>query len=693
MTLVSRVKAAISALRGITYPSGASSWAEALLPRSEVDYDAEVGDGLGSNVIMAPVQWVARAFLEARFGVLEASGEGEKIDTAHDLSNLVSRPNPYYSGAALWNATIYSWYIDGNAYWIKNRNRVGQVKELWYIPHWMMRPKWDRNKGTFIDSYEYAPGGGQVEQKDPIDVVHMRFGIDPYNVRKGWSPIHSLLREIFIDDESANQVARLLANGCIPGVVISPKDGTNVNKEDLKATKEYIRNTFSGDNKGAPMALGGPTEIQQFGYDPKTMDLSGIRNVSEERVCALLGIPAAIVGFGSGMEQTKVGATLEELSKIAWRNGVIPTQELLAEEITRALGPDFGLRPAQRCAWDRKKVWALQDDMNKQSERLERAVGGPWITIAEARMAMGMEVRPEHDVLLLPGSMTPTDPSTLMDEPEPAPPAPPPQVVPAIPKSARRPSIKAAVRSKHAEMLRLLDGMAPRLRTAAARFMIEQAGRICSRIVESGGRRNDKVSDDKELAEVLRKELRRGVSSGLLLERDFLARLLKSAPMSTKVAPSSRVEFWAKKNAIKWAGEINETTYAAADQVLADALAEGLGISEASTRVADALDVERDYRTTRLAQTEMLAALNEGSLEAYRENEQVAGKGWMNTVDDFTRESHLEAGKTYGEDGAISVGEDFVVGEGRGPAPGQMGNPAEDCNCRCAIFPVVKEQA
>ena len=704
MNLIARFKAAASAFAGVKHPTS-SGYYHMLLPRTRIDYEREVGDGLGSNVFMAPLQWMVRAFLEARLGlVTDDSNGGEQFDHAHPLVTLLDKPNPFYSGASLQSGNLYSWFWDGNVYLIKNRGGAekGPVKELWYVPPWLIEPKWEGN--DFITYYEYQPGTGSIYLQ-PEDVVHLRYGVDPHNVRKGLSPIKSLLREIFNDDESANQVASLLSNGCIPGMIISPKDGGTASEDDLKLTKAYLKNQFGGDYKGAPLALGTPTEIKQFGYDPKTMDLSAIRNVSEERVCAVLGTCAAVVGFGTGLEQTQVGATLMELTKISWRQGVIPNQELIAGELTRNLGSDFKLKPNQRLAYNRSKVSALQDDLNKQSERLARAVGGPWMTIAQARAASGLEVDDTHDVYLIPSSVIPTKPEYL-DKPRPAPvlpglPANPAQreqlPVPDEPKATKGfifPT-KAAIRGKHAEMLRMLDSMAPGMAGEVSAFMRQQAERI-SGLVGNGHPWKNKDADRKELAGKIAASVKRGTLAGLSLERDFVASISKAAAISVKSAkakrPSARIDAWVENNAMKWAGEINDTTYATIDQTLADAIDEGASVSEASKMIAEALDMERDYRTTRIAQTEMLAALNEGSLEAYRENDQVGGKGWLASMDEFTRKTHLEASKQYDDEGAIPPDADFIVGDASGPAPGQMGVPEEDCNCRCAIYPVVKEQ-
>ncbi len=395
-------------------------WTRFLLPNTKIDFEQHVGDGQGSNVLMAPVLWIWRASLEAKMGILTETEDNAKMDFEHELSKLLRNPNPFYSGPAMMLAILISWFTDGNVYFLKARDGSGAVKQLWYVPHWMMEPKSNEGDLTdFISYYCYQPGGSANEEILPSEVVHLRHGVDPRNVRKGLSTMKVLLREIFNDDESANFVAALLLNGGVPGVIISPKDTTGASHADLQATKDYIKVMFGRSKRGEPLALGAPTEVKEFGYDPQKMNLSVVRNVSEERVCAVFGLPAAVVGFGSGMEQTAVGATLLELHRIAWIDCLIPNQDLLAGELTRSLMEDFGLDDNQKVAFDRDRVRALQDDRNKEAEYLTKLTTAALMMRSEARKRLHLDVTPEDEVYLMPSGITLEGPGA--PEPDPLP--------------------------------------------------------------------------------------------------------------------------------------------------------------------------------------------------------------------------------------------------------------------------------
>ncbi len=366
-------------------------------PRLDVDEIAkEVGDGTSSDIVITPIRWLQRAFKEAPVVVLT---DGEIVEN-DPLPELLAKPNEFYSSDTLFAGTVYSLSTGGNAYWLKVRNLNGKVKELWWIPDTSIEPKWPDEGNVFISHYEYNVGGLKIEL-DPTDVIHFRDGIDPQNMRKGLSPLRGLLREIWTDNEAAVFTAAMMRNGGVPGVVISPAEpGMTITQEQAEQVKERFTNEFTRERRGKPMVMTGMVKVQEFGFSPKDMDLSPLRNISEERVTAALGVPAAVVGFGAGLETSKVGATMRELRQLAWHNGVIPLQQIVASTLQRSLLPD--LSQGKVVKFDNSGVAALADDENKHVERVVSLVkGGIW-TRGEGRVETGKEATPADDVYLLP---------------------------------------------------------------------------------------------------------------------------------------------------------------------------------------------------------------------------------------------------------------------------------------------------
>jgi len=383
--------------------SGGGAFSMGTLARTRVDFKREVGSGIDSSVVTAPVQWIQRAVPEARLRVVRRRrGEREEVE-GHALTQLLGRPNPHYGDIHLWGATVFSWCAAGNAYWVVARNRAGRPAELWYVPHWLMTPKWPQDGSAFISHYEYNPGGERI-RLEPEEVVHFRAGVDPRNPRLGLSPLHGAIREIFGDLEASNFVAALLRNMGVPGVVISPEGGAQAAPEDVEAVKTWFREAFGGDRRGDPLVMGGATKVQPYGFSPQQMDLSVVRDVAEERVCACLGIPAAVVGFGAGLQQTKVGATMKELRREAWTGGVLPILRGLADEVERSLLPLYGRHEGLSVEHDLSAVAALDEDQEARARRWSTLVQGGIATVAEGRRGVGLDAQPADEVYLRPFS-------------------------------------------------------------------------------------------------------------------------------------------------------------------------------------------------------------------------------------------------------------------------------------------------
>lgn len=384
------------ALDGMRHMPAGISWIR--MPGTKFDYGKEVEHPLLNSAVAATVFWAARAFTEAPLELWERDESAElSIVEAAEVSRLVRRPNPSHSGTLLWHFSVIDLLITGNAYWLKVGNAGGKPVQLWPIPSAFIEPKGETNTSeNFIKHYEYNPLG-DPEEIDPGDVVHIRYGIDPDNMRKGLSPLGSLLREIFTDNEAGNFSATLLRNFGVPGFMITPEDGSSLNAEKRKEMRTRWQSEFGGDNRGNLMIGSGKVKLEKVSFSPQEMDLGKLRQIPEERVTAVLGIPAAVVGLGTGLEQTKVGATMAEMRELAWENCIIPLQRMIAEQLETQLLVDF--RPAinQVLDFDLRHVRVLQDDQDKLIERLDKAVARGWLKVSEAQAAAGFSVDDTQD--------------------------------------------------------------------------------------------------------------------------------------------------------------------------------------------------------------------------------------------------------------------------------------------------------
>lgn len=424
----------LKALTRMVFPRNSyRSW---FVPGSYRRYHHEVGDGAGNSAVQATLAWIARTFPEAPAALWEVTGPGEEdLLFEHDLIDLLHRPNPAYAGETLWSATLFDYHTDGDAYWFKIRDQVGRVQQLWWVPHQLIEPRGDDL--TFITHYEYTPGGSAAPKRVEVaDVVHFRNGLDPDNPRHGRAPMRAVLAEVFTDEEAANYTATVLRRMGVPGLVVSPKtaEGGQVPPGDVEATKAYFDSEFTGDKRGGTLVMGDPIDITTVGFSPKDMDVRALRRVPEERITAILGVPAIVVGLGAGLDRSTF-ANYAEAREAAYESRIIPDQRILAAEIRFQLLPDFEPLPQKyRCGFDLSKVRVLQEDEDKLHERAREDFKAGLVTRAGALRMIGLEADDNDEVYMVPiaTELLPADAAGAtalqeeLDKPSPIPPQFPP---------------------------------------------------------------------------------------------------------------------------------------------------------------------------------------------------------------------------------------------------------------------------
>lgn len=374
------------------------------LPR-ERDPSRVIGDGSGTSIAQAIINWYINAFPEALPQVTAPDVEsGIRLALPdHELVELLENPNPFYGGDEMFAGMIVSDIVDGNSYLLKLRNASGRLAQLWWVPHTLLEPIGSpQRNGAFIEYYEYRVSGSRYEI--PItEIVHLRHGLDPGNPRKGMSRLKGQLRELMTDEEAGRFTAALVANMGVPGLILSPKEGSkqDINEPTAMLMKAKLDQGVGGSNRGRSVVLSGATDIVEFGFSPEQMDLSSVRGVPEERVSAALSVPAAVVGFGTGLSQTKVGATMKELREMAAEQGLVPLWRRFGKALHRQLMYEYQTGITQfRFGFYTGDVRVLQEDKQKKHERTDRDVEAGILDVASAQGVLGYEVDESQRVYL-----------------------------------------------------------------------------------------------------------------------------------------------------------------------------------------------------------------------------------------------------------------------------------------------------
>lgn len=367
------------------------------LPSTKINYAEEVGDLSTSSAVMACIQWITRTFPEAPIEVKAGLGPDAEVVPDHALTAILAKPNDFYSGLLLWSATLSSFIISGNAYWLKVRSARGDLLQLWYEPHFTISPTWDTDGKSFINGYQILRGG-KPYYVGVDDVVHFRYGIDPKNPRLGLSPLASALREVYTDNEGSNYSASILRNMGVMGLVVSPGTPDGVIEDTTGLKRDLIAKT-TGDRRGEPFVAGMPIKVERMAWNPVEMNTREVRRIPEERIAALIGIPAVVVGLGAGLDRSTF-SNQRDAREAAYESCIVPTQRLLAAELDTQLLPDLGNTDTEHVGFDLAHVRALQEDQDKLVARNVLAFKGGLIRRSEGRKAIGLETDAADNVFI-----------------------------------------------------------------------------------------------------------------------------------------------------------------------------------------------------------------------------------------------------------------------------------------------------
>ncbi|HEV2863043.1 MAG TPA: phage portal protein [Pyrinomonadaceae bacterium] len=374
-----------------------------------------------SSLVVACLAWGARNLRQAQITLLKetAPKKYEQI-ASHPALDLLKRPNPHYSAKALFIGAYLSYQLDGNGYIIKVKNArgFGLPVELYYAPHWCMRPVYTPGSSTWIDYYEYT-FEGKLWRFAPEDVIHIKQGVDPFNPRLGYAPLKSVLLEIFTDEEAAKFTACLLKNMAVPGLIISPDGGAgtqvSIQPEQAKNLIEKFKRRFGGKNRGEPFVSTGPIKVQTVGFTPDELNLESVRKIPADRVVGVLGIPGAVVGLGSGNEAATYN-NLRSYQRQAFEQHLVPVWDDFAEELTDQLLRDYDDDPALFFDFDTSEVAALREDEDAIHKRAKEALDAGGITVQQYQSMLGLPVDPLANYYLRISSKAPVTPEGAAEQ-------------------------------------------------------------------------------------------------------------------------------------------------------------------------------------------------------------------------------------------------------------------------------------
>lgn len=564
----------------------------------------------GNSAVFACLQAIASAVAEPELGVFRvAPGERTAIeDTA--LGALLSRPNPHLSMDTLLGYLSTCLHVEGNAYWRKLRSgdaELGPVVELWPISPRRIAPHTVPGSGDFVSFYRYYYSSTAYVDLLPSAVVHMRYGLDDADHRLGMSPLRRLVREISSDDQATRYADRLLANLAINGLSLEfDKDAPPITQAVADELKARIGAAYGGDNVGSTAVLSPGAKLSALGFSPEQLDMKTLHRVPEERISAVLGVPAIVAGLGAGLDHATY-SNVEQAREAFTETKLIPLWRSIAATLTIQLLPDFIADADAVIDFETSSVRALATDEDKHAARLKILVDAGIMDANEARAEIG-----------LPARAAPAPAPSMTSDAAPI-------ILPALPEAASRLRLlerRRAVGRKAIEDLPRLygdlrDEVIDEWVNEVASYLAGQRRRAL-RLVRDGADTAEAIIPELEVA-----RLEQTLAPLQMTQLDDVTRLVIS-----ELGIAFDLDDPATRAYLRRAGAhivgITETTRDAVRAELVEGQMAGEGIPELAARLRG-LPAFDSARATVVARTELGTSQNEAALASYEASGVVVG--------------------------------------------------------------------
>jgi len=328
-----------------------------------------------------------------------ANNDRSKL-TDHPLAQLLERPVPgtKWTKYRLLNTLMQDLCIFDDAYLLKMRLEGG-VRAIQPMPNRFITP---------IGDNPFAPDGYRIvgnrgtREVSPDQVVHIH-GYNPDDPRRGTSPIETL-RQILAEEYAASVYReQMWRNGArVAGYIKRPLDAPKWSD----ATRDRFRNDWQAQYAGSGPETGGTPVLEEgmeflnAGVTPRDAQYVEARKLTREEVAVAYHVSPVMIGLMDGATFSNV----TELHKMLYQDTLAPYLVQLAQDLECQLLADLDPVAAKSGSVyvEFNLAEKLRGSFAEQSSAMQSAVGGPWMSRAEARAMYNLPHVDGSDELIVP---------------------------------------------------------------------------------------------------------------------------------------------------------------------------------------------------------------------------------------------------------------------------------------------------
>lgn len=325
---------------------------------------------------------------------------GERLPWQHPLSALIRNPNQLLTEYEFHELVTLQLAMVGRSHWWIERNNVGQPIGLWPLRPDRIGPIYGNasiGEPPVVGWSYLVPGTTHYIPIAYSEVMTFHFpdpGGESGGLGEGFGPLQALATEIGADNEATRYVGTLLANYATPGVVLTVKDRIP-NEAEARLIKQNFVQDFGGNRKGLPALLDEGATVTALGFNLTELEFPQLRNISESRIAAAMGVPAILAGLYVGLN-SGIRATIAEQREYFAETTLANYWRRFSDQWTSSIAVAFGADIV--CRFDLSKVRSLVAQTTEDLEKIATAYQNGAITVNEYREVLGYVPREDGDV-------------------------------------------------------------------------------------------------------------------------------------------------------------------------------------------------------------------------------------------------------------------------------------------------------
>ena len=362
--------------------------------------------------LRAVVSFLATNIAQLPVKVYRMDADGGRDRVRDDAVALtLRRPAPGVTTYELMERTVTDLKLRGRAIWYVHVS--SDTESGWAIEH--VPAAWATAKtddGRAVTRYVVKSPATQREVTIPAGEC-VTFGYyDPSSPASAPSPV-AALNDVLAEQVSAwrfrNQVWQ--RGGRIASYLYRPLGaawGDGAYDRFIKSWAEYAGNR--GGAAGKTPLLEDGMELRQTQFNAREAEWVEATQLSRQDVAAVYHVNPSLVWHSD----TQTYASARDNARALYADTLGPDLKMITDKLNAELLPLLGADPAEYVEIDIQAK--LAGSFEEQATILTQAVGGPWMTAAEARQRVNLPFLEGTDVILQPLNMTTSDAGYDVDE-------------------------------------------------------------------------------------------------------------------------------------------------------------------------------------------------------------------------------------------------------------------------------------